>query len=241
MNIKLIQIVCIYYNRKKGGVQKKSAENFYSDNPYGTMSTQYIDETAFVQAEQGKTNLMFSDEKQQARFELGVSMVIYKWDALDVAVENSWGGPDSAEKRDWITGIVVDLFKNEKVVDAALIEETLLYAMIDEFETNVEDDSALPIAVEVINIYNDCFNLNYNKVENLYLEWQEKQRTKKSKRVVHIEGDDDEEDEDEEDYDDEDEDEEMDEVVSDLVSSKPEPIVDEDGFELVQPKGRRKH
>lgn len=183
MNIKLIQIVCIYYNRKKGGVQKKSAENFYSDNPYGTMSTQYIDETAFVQAEQGKTNLMFSDEKQQARFELGVSMVIYKWDALDVAVENSWGGPDSAEKRDWITGIVVDLFKNEKVVDAALIEETLLYAMIDEFETNVEDDSALPIAVEVINIYNDCFNLNYNKVEKLYLEWQEKQRTKKSKEL----------------------------------------------------------
>lgn len=113
--------------------------------------------------------------------------------------------------------------------------------MIDEFETNVEDDSALPIAVEVINIYNDCFNLNYNKVEKLYLEWQEKQRTKKSKRVVHIEGDDDEDDEDEEDYDDEDEDEEMDEVVPDLVSSKPEPIVDEDGFELVQPKGRRKH
>lgn len=58
---------------------------------------------------------------------------------------------------------------------------------------------------------------------------------------MHIEGDDDEDDEDEEDYDDEDEDEEMDEVVPDLVSSKPEPIVDEDGFELVQPKGRRKH
>ena len=204
------------------------------------MSTQYIDETAFVQAEQGRTNLMFPNEKQQARFELGVSMMIYRWDALDVAVENNWGGPDSAEKRDWITGIVVDLFKNEKVVDVALIEETLLYAMVDEFETNVEDDSALPIAVEVINIYNDCFNFNYNKVEKLYLEWQEKQKTKKLKRIVHIEGDDDDDDDGEE-WDDEDEDEEMDEIVPDLVSSKPEPIVDDDGFELVQPKGRRKH
>ncbi|CAI4047176.1 Tsr2p SKDI_12G4610 [Saccharomyces kudriavzevii IFO 1802] len=207
------------------------------------MSMQYIDEAASVQAEQGRTNLMFPDEKQQARFELGVSMMIYKWDALDVAVENNWGGPDSTEKRDWITGVIVDLFKSEKVVDVTLIEETLLYAMVDEFETNVEDDSALPIAMEIINIYNDCFNLNYNKVEKLYLDWEEKQKTRKSKRVVNVEGDDDDDDDDddEDEYDDEDDDEEMDELVPDLVSSKAEPVVDDDGFELVQPKGRRRH
>ncbi|CAI4035327.1 hypothetical protein SMKI_12G4780 [Saccharomyces mikatae IFO 1815] len=205
------------------------------------MSIQYIDETAYVQAEQDRANLMFQDEKQQARFELGVSMMIYKWDALDVAVENNWGGPNSSEKRDWVTGIIVDLFKHEKVVDVALIEETLLYAMVDEFETNVEDESALPIAMEIINIYNDCFNLNYNKVEKLYLEWEEKQKSKQPKRVVHVEGDDDEDDDDEDEYYDDDEDEDMDEIVPNLVSSKLEPIVDDDGFELVQPKGRRKH
>ena len=207
----------------------------------GNMSIQYIDETAYVQAEQDRANLMFQDEKQQARFELGVSMMIYKWDALDVAVENNWGGPNSSEKRDWVTGIIVDLFKHEKVVDVALIEETLLYAMVDEFETNVEDESALPIAMEIINIYNDCFNLNYNKVEKLYLEWEEKQKSKQPKRVVHVEGDDDEDDDDEDEYYDDDEDEDMDEIVPNLVSSKLEPIVDDDGFELVQPKGRRKH
>ncbi|CAI4047406.1 hypothetical protein N7582_004092 [Saccharomyces uvarum] len=205
------------------------------------MSTQYIDETAFVQAEQGRNNLMFPDEKQQARFELGVSMMVYKWDALDVAVENNWGGPDSSEKRDWITGVVVDLFKSEKVIDVASIEETLLYAMVDEFETNVEDDSALPIAMEIINIYNDCSNVNYNKVEQLYLEWEEKQKTKKAKRVIHVECDDDDENDDEGDEDDEDEDEEMEEAMPDLVATKPEPVVDDDGFELVQPKGRRRH
>lgn len=205
------------------------------------MSTQYIDETAFVQAGQGRNNLMFPDEKQQARFELGVSMMVYKWDALDVAVENNWGGPDSSEKRDWITGVVVDLFKSEKVIDVASIEETLLYAMVDEFETNVEDDSALPIAMEIINIYNDCSNVNYNKVEQLYLEWEEKQKTKKAKRVIHVECDDDDENDDEGDEDDEDEDEEMEEAMPDLVATKPEPVVDDDGFELVQPKGRRRH
>lgn len=107
-------------------------------------STAY--DLAVVEAPTEAKNLQFEDEKQQARFELGVSMMVYKWEALEVAVANSWGGPSSAEKRDWITAIVVDLFKSEKIVDAATIEETLLYAMIDEFDTNVEDESTVPIA-----------------------------------------------------------------------------------------------
>ena len=100
--------------------------------------SQYQNEPDCVEAPQGANNLLFKDEKQQARFELGVSMMIYKWDALDVAVENQWGGPDSAEKRDWITAIIVDLFKTEKVVETILIEETLLYAMVDVYKSQVK-------------------------------------------------------------------------------------------------------
>ena len=63
-------------------------------------STAY--DLAVVEAPTEAKNLQFEDEKQQARFELGVSMMVYKWEALEVAVANSWGGPSSAEKRDWI-------------------------------------------------------------------------------------------------------------------------------------------
>lgn len=32
----------------------------------------------------------------------------------------------------------------------------------------------------------------------------------------------------------------MEEAMPDLVATKPEPVVDDDGFELVQPKGKKK-
>ncbi|CCE91688.1 Tsr2p TDEL_0D01040 [Torulaspora delbrueckii] len=202
-------------------------------------STAY--DLAVVEAPTEAKNLQFEDEKQQARFELGVSMMVYKWEALEVAVANSWGGPSSAEKRDWITAIVVDLFKSEKIVDAATIEETLLYAMIDEFDTNVEDESTVPIAVGIIDIYKQCQVQDYSTVEQLYTKWVEKQNSGESAKVITIEEDPlnpdasscDEGDEEDEDEGEGEEDIEM----NDQPSSGP--VVDEDGFELVQKKGRR--
>lgn len=206
--------------------------------------SQYHNEPSCVEAPQGANNLLFKDEKQQARFELGVSMMIYKWDALDVAVENQWGGPDSAEKRDWITAIIVDLFKTEKVVETILIEETLLYAMVDEFDTNVEDDSAVFIANGIIELYKQCQALDYSTVESLYLAWQEKQKNKSNKRVVQVKDDplnpDVSDSEDEEDYDEE-ESQDVDMDVDEQQQTNPEPIIDEDGFEVVQKKGRRRY
>lgn len=206
--------------------------------------SQYQNEPGCVEAPQGANNLLFKDEKQQARFELGVSMMIYKWDALDVAVENQWGGPDSAEKRDWITAIIVDLFKTEKVVETILIEETLLYAMVDEFDTNVEDDSAVFIANGIIELYKQCQALDYSTVESLYLAWQEKQKNKSDKRVVQVKDDplnpDVSDSEDEEDYDEE-ESQDVDMDVDEQQQTNPEPIIDEDGFEVVQKKGRRRY
>lgn len=206
--------------------------------------SQYQNEPGCVEAPQGANNLLFKDEKQQARFELGVSMMIYKWDALDVAVENQWGGPDSAEKRDWITAIIVDLFKTEKVVETILIEETLLYAMVDEFDTNVEDDSAVFIANGIIELYKQCQALDYSTVESLYLAWQEKQKNKSIKRVVQVKDDplnpDVSDSEDEEDYDEE-ESQDVDMDVDEQQQTNPEPIIDEDGFEVVQKKGRRRY
>lgn len=205
-----------------------------------------FNEDEFVEAAQDCANLCFKDEKQQARFELGVSMMIYKWDALSIAVENNWGGPASAEKRDWVTAIVLDLFKNEKIVDAALIEETLLYAMLDEFDTNVEDESALPIAVGIISIYKQCEILDYSTVETLYLCWQEKQKNneKQKSQTINVLEDPLNPDvsDDSDDSDENDDDESCDGSDVEMGGNPPtsqDPIVDEDGFELVQKKGKR--
>ncbi|CUS20194.1 LAQU0S01e01112g1_1 [Lachancea quebecensis] len=202
-----------------------------------------IDESAYVEASNGQACLAFKDEKQEARFELGVSMMVYKWDALSIAVENGWGGPESAEKRDWVTAVIVDLFKSEKIVDVTLIEETLLYAMADEFDTNVEDDSALPIAAGIVEIYKQCDAQDFSTVEKLYLEWTEKQKNKEGKRIVQVEEDPLNPDASESEEEEEDVEFEIEDsmAVDEMTENNTEPVVDEDGFELVQKKGRRRN
>ncbi|CCK69070.1 Tsr2p KNAG_0B06420 [Huiozyma naganishii CBS 8797] len=205
------------------------------------------DQYAVIECDQGQNSLLFGDEKQQARFELGLSMLVHGWDSLDIAVVNQWGGPESADKRDWITSVVVDLFKENKTLDSAVLEETLLYAMFDEFDTHVDDGSAQMIALGMLKLYDECRQLNFNTVEKLYGKWMEKQRrgvdTTRYVQINEVSGTDDEGDEDE---DDEDEDMGMDgEMEANAgipeLTTAPEPVVDDDGFELVQKKGKRRH
>lgn len=200
-----------------------------------------IDPTDFIEAEEGAKSLRFGDDKQQAKFELGVCMSIYKWDELNTAVTNSWGGPNSAEKRDWMSGIVIELF-DEKIVDVQLIEETLLYAMVDEFDTEVDNDSALIIADMIVKIYRDVYLRKYDTVDQLYSKWQQKQQSSQGvqEKIVINE---DPNNPDVSDSEDEDDEEEAPLLVTNEdamdVDEPPAPIVDDDGFELVQKKGRR--
>lgn len=202
-----------------------------------------IDTYDYVQAPEGAESLKYGDTKQQAKFELGVCMAVYKWEELTTAVDNQWGGATSADKRDWISGIVIELFE-DKVVDIQAIEETLLYAMVDEFDTEIDNDSALQIASLIMKFYKDAGLQKYDQIDELYAKWQAKQNLRSEGQKVVIETDpnnpSDSEDEDE---DDENIDSPVTQTVDDSAMDIDEPpalVVDEDGFELVQKKGRRR-
>ncbi|EEQ36838.1 Pre-rRNA-processing protein TSR2 [Clavispora lusitaniae] len=197
-----------------------------------------IDPTDFVQVEDDSTSLKFEDPKQQAKFELGVCMAIYKWEELTTAVENSWGGPTSADKRDWLSGVIIDLF-DEKAVDIMLIEETLLYAMVDEFDTEIDNDSALIIGDLILKLYRDCALKNYARVDELYANYQQKQASRARAQKVEISADPN--NPDVSDDDDEEEEESAPQLVEeDSMDVDNGPVIDDDGFELVQRKGRRR-
>ena len=116
-----------------------------------------------------------------------------------------------------------------------------MYAMFDEFETNVEDESALPIAAGIINIYRECFSENYSTVERLFVEWKENGDKKSAQKVVVSDSSDEEDEiEEEEQMDIEMEIEECTHDISDPNHSHG-PVFDEDGFEVVIKKGRRKN
>ncbi|KAJ4293751.1 rRNA accumulation- protein [Collariella sp. IMI 366227] len=82
----------------------------------------------------------------QTNFEQSVAITLHLWPALTLAVQNNWGGPDSSDKRDWFAGAIVDLFPDEDV------EAVLLQVMLDEFEVNVDDDSAFEVAEQVVRL-----------------------------------------------------------------------------------------
>lgn len=201
-----------------------------------------IDPTDYVEVVEGQTSLKFGNEKQQAKFELGVCMAVYKWEELNTAVDNSWGGANSADKRDWISGIVIDLF-DETVVDIQLIEETLLYAMVDEFDTEIDNDSALEIAALVMKFYKEAALENYTNIDIAYGKWQEKQGRSQSHKVT-IGSDPNNPDVSDDESEDEDEDDSnVPALVEDdsmEVDEPRGPIIDDDGFEMVQKKGNRR-
>ncbi|AOW05456.1 Pre-rRNA-processing protein TSR2-domain-containing protein [Yarrowia lipolytica] len=185
---------------------------------------------------ENSNGLKFGDSQVQARFELGVCMALYNWTDLTTAVDNSWGGSDSEEKREWLVGNIVELFEESTVLDALDIQTRLSQVMEDEFDTVVDDDSDFTTAQLLIQIWMECSQGIFSTVENQYNKYEKSKNTKTSVKVDDQTTGGDSEDEEDHAPDLVDGDSEM----ADLgTKEKQGPVIDDDGFEVVQRKGRR--
>ncbi|KAK5169596.1 rRNA accumulation- protein [Saxophila tyrrhenica] len=88
----------------------------------------------------------------QAAFEHGIWYILSLWPALHTAVQNSWGGPSSADKRDWFAGATADLITTNPNTDHDDLVVFLLQVMQDEFDLMVEDDSEEEIAGSILGL-----------------------------------------------------------------------------------------
>ena len=182
-----------------------------------------------------------------AQLDLGVSLILSSWPALTLAVQSSWGGPTSVEKRDWFCGAIADLFSDRPDTDALDLEEVLLQVMNDEFDVVVDDGSAAEIAGKIIEIRAEIGKGQLDRLGRLWEEWKTRKGGREArdmfKRVETGEEDQDTDGDEEEWVDDEDDDEEDGDVVMEDVSRQPrertEPEVDEDGFTKVVGKKKR--
>ncbi len=206
-----------------------------------------LEDSGYLCAQPGQKSLLIADEKKQANFELGVSMIIYRWETLQTAVDNLWGGPNSADKRDWMTGIIVDSFKENNEIDIIYIHELLFNAMQDEFGVVVEDESTVVVGQRVVQAYKECLAGNFDNVKHMYEHWKETQSRRQSeKKVVNVAADplnpDTSDEEEEEDHDnipelvEKEDPDAMD--VDEGPKHRQEPEVDDDGFTVVH---RRHH
>lgn len=161
------------------------------------------------------------------------------WPALTLAVQNNWGGPSSADKRDWFAGAVVELFEDRPDTDQEDVETVLLQVMQDEFEVAVDDDSAFEVAEQVMRLRKDCGRGNFDEVEGLKERWDRRGGGSGATFKQVDRGDD--EDDTEYDSDDLDITDDEDVMMGDTPAprEKPEPDIDEDGFTKVIGKKKR--
>ena len=193
-------------------------------------------------------------EKIQQKFDLSIALVLSTWPALTVSVQNSWGGPESSEKRDWFAGAISDLFSAQPsdAVDVDYLEEFLLQVMNDEFEVNVEDGSAVEVASKIVGLRKLTLQGDFVLVDQMYERWKDREarggekvtfQRGQGRNEEDDDGDDDdmEEEDSSEDVEEEDEDVEMEEPPHHVQASKEKvvPKVDEEGFVEVVGKRRR--
>ncbi|KAJ5081626.1 hypothetical protein NUU61_009890 [Penicillium alfredii] len=178
--------------------------------------------------------------------DLGITLALNNWPALTLAVQSSWGGPTSADKRDWLCGAISDMLAERPETDAEDLEDVLVQVMNDEFDVVVDDESAAPVAAQIMDIKSQTARGDFGPVREMWDAWQQRKSQQKSaaaglfKKVeAH---DEDQETDDEEDSDGADAgDVEMGDAPA-LVRApreKVEPEIDDDGFTKVVGKKKR--
>lgn len=162
---------------------------------------------------------------------------------MSLAVQQEWGGPDSADKRTWLADQVVVHFYPEVTDDGSTrtkvpdrnddidaVEDILLDAMENEFNAQLEDDSARQIATEAVSLFEATAQGDFRPVEELVA------RATAARNLGQ--GNDDSSEDGSDDGEEATSGEAM-EVDSEASSSRrPEPVIDDDGFELVQKRKR---
>ncbi|KAL9611393.1 MAG: hypothetical protein Q9167_003968 [Letrouitia subvulpina] len=196
--------------------------------------------------------LPLSPEKISAEIDLLITLHLSLWPALTLSVNNSLGGPLSSQKRDWFAGAISSLLSStpDSDLDVPYLEEFLLQVMNDEFEVNVDDESAEEVGRAILEGRRRCLEGDFRAVKELARRWKKRageNGRNEEVRWQEVEGEETEGDSEEDEDEDEGEHSEAEDVemnrVPDLVArpkrEKVVPKVDEEGFTEVIGKKRR--
>ncbi|GLT59805.1 hypothetical protein SLA2020_326030 [Shorea laevis] len=100
-------------------------------------------------------------------FQEGIGLHLSRWSALQMAVENEWGGRDSRRKADLLVSDVFSFFANSKeplYIDDLenILEESLL-----SLNTMAEDGSIEEVAEKLMVMHEECLEGNYQSIEKM--------------------------------------------------------------------------
>lgn len=166
-----------------------------------------------------------------SQFSLGVSMILQRWTALNICIEQDLAGPSSALKRTELYESIISYFRDEGIKLTVDELENSLYWYFDEtFNLDLEDDSSKDVAERLCEMYQEvCVDGKFDKVERLReLVTQDPGAAAFSSQANHAEAA---------------EALQLSQSEAELVAEdrSRHPIVDDDGFTLVQRGRGKKH
>ncbi|EFA78468.1 hypothetical protein PPL_09120 [Heterostelium album PN500] len=119
------------------------------------------------QQQQQPIQQTLTEEQIWEVFDQAVKRVFLQWTALQLAVQNAWGGRSSEEKAEDIRQDILDLFLMGKPVYPDMIMSILEDRLSNELNTIAEDDSYREVSEIIIQIFNFCCKGMFNEVVQL--------------------------------------------------------------------------
>ncbi|KAJ9180228.1 hypothetical protein P3X46_008500 [Hevea brasiliensis] len=100
-------------------------------------------------------------------FQEGIFLILSRWSALQLAVENEWGGRGSGQLADQLGSDIFSWFTQSK--EPLYIDD--LENILDEgmlsLNTMIEDGSVEEVAEKLMIMHEECLEGNYNYIEKL--------------------------------------------------------------------------
>ncbi|XP_001927933.2 pre-rRNA-processing protein TSR2 homolog [Sus scrofa] len=92
-------------------------------------------------------------EESLTLFRAGIRAALEAWPALQIAVENGFGGVHSQEKAEWLGGAVEEYFFRNADLELEEVEDFLGELMTNEFDTVVEDGSLPQVSQQLQTMF----------------------------------------------------------------------------------------
>ncbi|CAI5979023.1 unnamed protein product [Closterium sp. NIES-65] len=162
-----------YYFRTTSSAQFRPAQRYYAYPPLPRAIFPPTMELRSGAILPGPVPVPITAAEQHADgwFREGVRLVFARWTALQLAVENQWGGGRSAEKAQHMQADLVHFcYSKRGAVYGDELEEWLDEATVRDFNMEVEDGSLREVADKVVEVFKACRDGSFTLVQQLQAE-----------------------------------------------------------------------
>ncbi|KAL4200265.1 hypothetical protein AMTRI_Chr03g148850 [Amborella trichopoda] len=124
-------------------------------------------------------------------FTEGISLILSRWTALQMAVENEWGGRTSRQKFQQLSTDIVSWFSQSNAplyIDD--LEMMLDETMVLSFSSEIEDGSIEEVAEQLMILHEECLKGNFETLYQLRASSPATQAVSQSRKVSSEEGSD---------------------------------------------------